>query len=66
MKRGFMKIVGCSHRNLFFILPCFSHAELRCDDPNCNAPHGWVIELGWLWFSLCLENTPGGPALEER
>ena len=43
------------HENVCFVLPSFVVMEMRCPDEDCNAYHGFTIELGWLWGSLVFE-----------
>lgn len=31
----------------FFLLPAISLSSLKCDDPQCQAVHGYAIHLIW-------------------
>jgi hypothetical protein len=50
-----------THRNEVKLLPVCTHIELRCGNPSCGQPHGWVLEIGWLFWSLVIESH--GPSL---
>ena len=38
------------------ILPAVEIAMIKCD--NCDEPHGVVVRVGWLFWSLYLMSRP--------
>ncbi len=44
-----------THWNTCHLLPVCTHMRAVCSDESCGAEHGWLIELGWLWWSFTFE-----------
>jgi hypothetical protein len=51
-----MSIALHFHPEMIFLLPCLSHIELRCSDPKCGTSHGWIFEIGFLYWSVIIES----------
>ena len=56
-----MKPTFYCHPAMVFITPCISHCIIQCSDEKCGAVHGWQIEIGWLFWSFCIEHHYGTP-----
>ena len=44
------------------VWPSLSISEVRCPDPDCAAVHGWLIQLGFLFWAagISIWRTPPG------
>lgn len=49
------------HKHTCYLLPALVFNRAVCSNPACGEPHGWMLELAWLWFSLTYEVLPPGP-----
>jgi hypothetical protein len=53
-----MNLSAYAHWNCFIFWPALTYLEARCSEPSCIAWHGFTIELGFLWWSVCLDIVP--------
>jgi hypothetical protein len=49
------------HPYTLLITPLISHSEVRCESEDCGMVHGYVVEIGWLYWSFITEFHHGTP-----
>ena len=52
-----MRAEFLTHWSCLLLLPHWSHTSIVCDDPDCGAVHGWVMQIGWLFWSVEIESS---------
>lgn len=36
------------------LTPCLSVTTFRCENPGCEEPHAYALELQWLWWGIAV------------
>jgi hypothetical protein len=44
-----------THWHTCYLPVALVYNEAVCSDPTCGLKHGWMLELGILWWSLTFE-----------